>query len=78
MGHTDQFVLAVISLAFALKRLVESEHYDEKKVGLVRDFTKLKNKVQFHTNLLEKKEAVKKYQQRRQTLEKGVSVYELS
>jgi hypothetical protein len=71
MGHTDKFVLAVISLAFALKKLVESEHYNEEKHGLVKEFTKLKNKVQFHINLLEKKEAASKYQQRS-------SIYELN
>src|SRR4030042_5442433 len=29
MKNSDQFVLSVISLAFALKKLVESDYYDE-------------------------------------------------
>jgi hypothetical protein len=61
MKHTDQFVLSVISLAFALKKLLESDYYDESKHKLVQDFIKLKNRVQLHTKILENKETAKKF-----------------
>lgn len=68
MKNTDQFVLSVISLAFALKKLVESSHYDENKHKLVQDFTRLKNRVQLHTTLLEQKETAKKFQEHQRIL----------
>jgi hypothetical protein len=62
MKGTDRFVLSVISLAFALKELVESDYYDESRHRLVQDFTRLKNKVQLHTKILEQQRAVEKFQ----------------
>lgn len=64
MRNTDRFVLSVISLALALKKLVESEHYDEGKHRLVQDFTKLKNRVQLQTKILEQKQTAKKFKDR--------------
>lgn len=64
MRNSDRFVLSVISLALALKKLVESDHYDEGKHKLVQDFTKLKNRVQLQTKLLERKQTAKKFQER--------------
>lgn len=64
MRNTDRFVLSVISLALALKKLVESEHYDEGKHKLVQDFTKLKNRVQLQTKILEQKQTAKKFKDR--------------
>jgi hypothetical protein len=63
MKNTDQFVLSVISLAFILKKLVESDYYDESKHKLVQEFTRLKNKVQLHTNILEQRQTAEKFQQ---------------
>jgi len=57
---TDRFVLSVISLAFALKKLLESEYYDESKHKFIRDFTRLKNRLQFYTKILEQKETAQK------------------
>jgi hypothetical protein len=54
----------VISLALALKKLVESDYYDEGKHKLVQDFTKLKNRVQLHTKHLERRQTAKKFQER--------------
>ncbi len=68
MRNTDQFVLSVISLAFALKKLVESDHYDEGKHKLVQDFTRLKNRVQLHTKILENKETAGRFQEQQETL----------
>jgi hypothetical protein len=68
MKSSDQFVLSVISLALALKKLVESDYYDESKHNLIQDFTKLKNRVQLHTKLLENKEIAKKFQQQQRIL----------
>lgn len=58
---SDRFALSVLSLAFALKRLVESDYYDESKHKLVQDFAKLKNKVQLHLNILEQKQTAEKF-----------------
>lgn len=63
MKDADHFALAVISLAFALKRLLESDYHDETKHRLVQDFLKLKDRVQLHTRILEQKETAKKFQQ---------------
>jgi hypothetical protein len=68
MKNTDQFVLSVISLAFALKKLVESDFYDEGKHKLVQDFTRLKNRVQLHTKLLENRETAQKFGDQQRTL----------
>ena len=68
MKNTDQFVLGVISLAFALKKLVESDYYDETKHKLVQDFTRLKNRVQLHTKLLENRETAQKFSDQQRTL----------
>ena len=68
MKNSDQFALSVISLAFALKRLVESDYYDESRHKLVEDFTRLKDRVQLHTKLLENKETAKKFQEHQRTL----------
>ena len=35
MEDSDQFAFSVFSLAFALKKLVESDYYDESKHKLV-------------------------------------------
>ena len=64
MKNSDQFALSVISLAFALKKLVESDYYDESRHKLVEEFTRLKNRVQLHTKLLEQKETAEKSQGR--------------
>ena len=61
MKSSDQFALSVISLAFALKKLVESDYYDESKHKLIQDFTKLKQRVQIHTQILENKETAQKF-----------------
>ena len=63
MKNTDQFVLSVISLAFILKKLVESDYYDEGKHRLVQEFIRLKNKVQLHTKILEQRQTAEKFQQ---------------
>ena len=63
MKRTDRFAFSVISLAFALKKLLESDYYEESKHKLVQDFTKLKNKVQLHTKILENRETAKKFQE---------------
>ncbi|MEI9475591.1 MAG: hypothetical protein WCO26_03345 [Deltaproteobacteria bacterium] len=68
MRNRDQFVLSVISLAFALKKLVESDYYDESRHKLVGDFTRLKNRVQLHTRILEQKETAEKFQERQRSL----------
>jgi hypothetical protein len=68
MENTDRFVLSVISLAFALKKLVESEYYDESKHKLVQEFTRLKNRVQLHTKILENKETAQKFQEKQTSL----------
>ena len=68
MKDTDQFALAVISLAFALKRLLESDYHDETKHRLVQDFLKLKDRVQLHTKILENKETAQKFQQQQRTI----------
>jgi hypothetical protein len=54
----------VISLGFALKKLVESDYYDEGRHKLVEDFTRLKNRVQLHTKILEQKEAAEMLRER--------------
>jgi hypothetical protein len=59
----DRFALSVLSLAFALKKLVESDYYDESKHKLVQEFAQLKNKVQLHTKILEQKQTAEKFQQ---------------
>ena len=64
MRNSDRFVLSVISLALALKKLVESDYYDEGKHKLVQDFTKLKNRIQLHTKHLERKQTAKKFKER--------------
>ncbi len=61
MKNTDQFVLSVISLAFILKKLVESDYYDEGKHKLVQEFARLKNKVQLHTKILEQRQTAEKF-----------------
>ena len=68
MENTDRFVLSVISLAFALERLVESEYYDDNKHKLVQEFTRLKNRVQLHTKILENKETAEKFQEEQRIL----------
>ncbi len=68
MKDSDHFALAVISLAFALKRLLESDYHDETKHRLVQDFLKLKDRVQLHTRILEQKETAKKFQQQQRTI----------
>ena len=68
MENTDRFVLSVISLAFALKKLVESEYYDESKHRLVQEFTRLKNRVQLHTKILENRETAQKFQEEQRIL----------
>jgi histidinol-phosphate/aromatic aminotransferase/cobyric acid decarboxylase-like protein len=67
MKNRDQFVLSVISLAFALKKLVESDYYDESRHKLVEDFIRLKNRVQLHTKVLENKETAEKFQEGQRT-----------
>lgn len=61
--NTDRFVLSVISLAFALKKLVESDYYEEGKHKLVQEFARLKSKVQLHTKILEQRQTVEQFQQ---------------
>lgn len=68
MKNLDQFIFSVIDLAFALKRLVESAYYDEGRYKLVQDFTRLKNRVQVHTTILEQKETAEKFRHRQQGL----------
>ena len=68
MRNRDQFVLSVISLAFALKKLVESDYYDESRHKLVGDFTRLKNRVQLHTKILEQKETAERFQEHQRSL----------
>ncbi len=68
MKDSDHFALAVISLAFALKRLLESDYHDETKHRLVQDFLKLKDRVQLHTKILENKETAKKFHQQQRAL----------
>ncbi|MEI9475057.1 MAG: hypothetical protein WCO26_00560 [Deltaproteobacteria bacterium] len=63
MKNSDRFALSVISLAFALKRLVESDLYDESRHRLVEDFTGLKNRVQLQTKILEQKETAERFQE---------------
>ena len=63
MKDADQFALSVFSLAFALKRLLESDYHDETKHRLVQDFIKLKDRVQLHTNILDQKEKAKQPKQ---------------
>lgn len=60
---SDRFALSVLSLAFALKKLVESDYYDEGKHRLVQEFARLKNKVQLHTKIVEQKQTAEKFQQ---------------
>ena len=64
MRNSDHFVLSVISLALALKKLVESDYYDEGKHKLIQDFTKLKNRVQLQTKLLERRQSSKNFKER--------------
>ena len=64
MKQSDQFALSIISLAFALKRLVESDYYDEGKHKLIQDFTRLRNRVKLHTRILNNQETVKKFLER--------------
>jgi len=68
MDDSDQFAFSVFSLAFALKKLVESDYYDESKHKLIQDFTRLKNRVQLLIKILENKERAKKYQQQQQQI----------
>jgi len=63
MKDSDQFALSVISLAFAVKRLLESDYHEETKHKLVQDFIKLKEKVQLHTKILDQKETAKEFKQ---------------
>ena len=65
---SDRFALSVLSLAFALKKLVESDYYEEGKHKLVQEFTRLKNKVQLHTKILEQKQTAEKFQQEQKML----------
>jgi hypothetical protein len=67
MECSDRFVLSVISLAFALKRLVDSDYYDEGKHKLVQDFIRLKNRVQLHTRILEDRRTARNFQQNTST-----------
>ncbi len=64
MKNSNQFVLSVIGLALALKKLVESDYYDESKYKLIQDFTRLKNRIQLHTQILENRETAQKFQAR--------------
>ena len=64
MKQSDQFTLSIISLAFALKRLVESDYYDESKHKLIQDFTRLGNRVKLHTRILDDQETAKKFLER--------------
>ncbi len=64
MKHVDEFVLSVIDLAFALKRLVESAYYDEGRFRLVQDFNRLKHRVAVHIKILKEKETAKRFQER--------------
>jgi len=68
MKSSDQFALSVISLAFALKKLVESDYYNESKHKLIQDFTKLKNRVQLHSQILENRETAQKFQRQQRIL----------
>jgi histidinol-phosphate/aromatic aminotransferase/cobyric acid decarboxylase-like protein len=68
MRNRDQFVLSVISLAFALKKLVESDYYDESRHKLAEEFTRLKNRVQLHTKILEQKETAERFQEQQRSL----------
>jgi len=68
MEDSDQFAFSVFSLAFALKKLVESDYYDESKHKLIQDFTRLKNRVQLLIKILENKERGKKHQQQQQQI----------
>jgi hypothetical protein len=52
-ANDDRFVLSVISLAFALKGLMESAQYEEATNAVVRDFLKLKERVEVLTRLAE-------------------------
>ncbi len=63
MEQSDRFALSVISLAFNLKRLLESDYYDEGKHKLLQDFTKLKNRVQLCTKILENRQTARTFQQ---------------
>jgi hypothetical protein len=63
MKGTDRFVLSVISLAFALKKLLESEYYDEGKHKLVQEFSRLKNRVQLHIRILEQRRSAEEFRQ---------------
>jgi len=67
MKSSDQFALSVISLAFALKKLVESDYYDESRHKLIQDFTKLKQRVQIHTQILENQERAEKFLEQQAT-----------
>jgi len=64
MRSSDAFVMSVISLAFSLKNLVESDYYDEGKHKLIQDFAKLKERVALHTRILEQRETAKKFVER--------------
>ena len=68
MEDSDEFAFSVFSLAFALKKLVESDYYDESKHKVMQDFTKLKNRVQLLINILENKEKAKKFREQRQQM----------
>jgi hypothetical protein len=63
MMNTDQFILSVISLAYTLKKLVESNSYDESKHKLIHEFTRLNNRVKLLTKILEQKQTVEKFQE---------------
>ncbi len=67
MKQSDQFALSVISLAFALKRLVESDYYDESKHKLIQEFTMLRNRVNLHTRILDDHETARKFRERQMT-----------
>lgn len=67
MKNTDHFALSIISLAFALKRLLESDYHEETKQRLVQDFIKLKDRVQLHTKILEQKETAKQFKETQET-----------
>jgi hypothetical protein len=49
----DRFVLSVISLGFALKGLMESRQYEESTNAVIKDFLKLKERVQVLARLAE-------------------------
>lgn len=63
MDESDQFAFSVFNMAFALKRLIESDYYDESKHKLIKEFTRLIRRTQLLIKILEYKEKVKKVQE---------------